>query len=250
MRFAAGAWYGSDEACRLLTANGMASLEDALAAGELLDGASKGLGNRHTAREITQVRLNEGAATVRAYVKKQWCRERLIPRMAEFRDETVFLTQPAREWRHLGLLRSLGLDTAEPLGLFSNGWLGGQAAIVTRAVPPEQSLETLATSGKLVQIGTLARIGLAQALARVVDTLRGARLSWRSMKPKHFYPMQTAESGWRIWLIDCEGLRCNAGVDYFSRDFSKLMKELRRIDAPGDFVGALTHHLNLSSVPT
>jgi hypothetical protein len=45
-----------------------------------------------------------------------------------------------------------------------------------------------------------------EAATKVVARLHRARISWRSMKAKHFYPEDIGGNRWRIWLIDCEGV--------------------------------------------
>jgi hypothetical protein len=61
-------------------------------------------------------------------------------------------------------------------------------------------------SGELEQMDSVKRNSLIEAATKVVARLHRARISWRSMKAKHFYPEDLGGNRWRIWLIDCEGI--------------------------------------------
>ena len=50
------------------------------------------------------------------------------------------------------------------------------------------------------------RDSLIEEAASVAARLHRARIAWRSMKAKHFYPEELSRGNWRIWLIDCEGV--------------------------------------------
>jgi hypothetical protein len=61
-------------------------------------------------------------------------------------------------------------------------------------------------TGELEQMDSARRDSLIEAATKVVARLQRARISWRSMKAKHFYPEDLGGNRWRIWLIDCEGV--------------------------------------------
>jgi hypothetical protein len=90
--------------------------------------------------------------------------------------------------------------------VFWRGWGLVQGAVVTRAVPPALSMADMLLRGELVSMNAERRLSLIEAAVDVVVRLKHAGISWRSMKAKHFYPEELADGGWRIWLIDCEGV--------------------------------------------
>src|SRR5262249_2399262 len=140
-RKAAGrVWAASDRARDLLEANGLRDIADVFACGEPLDGIRATYGNRHAHRGVVRARLHERGQTQVVYIKKQGGRGRWLPRWPDLKDGTTWLTMPEREWRGLALLRAIGLDTAEPLALFTAGRFSPQTAIITQATPPARDL--------------------------------------------------------------------------------------------------------------
>jgi hypothetical protein len=76
---------------------------------------------------------------------------------------------------------------------------------------------------------------LVDAAVRVVVRLHQARISWRSMKAKHFYPEELRDGTWRIWLIDCEGVSrwasrrdCDRGWNAFVETFTSHTSALQK----------------------
>jgi hypothetical protein len=140
------------------------------------------------------------------YIKRQWCRERWLPRPTDIRHRIAVKCSPIHEWRGLRILQDAGFLVAEPLAVYWKGWGFSRGAVVTRAVPPQYSLADWILSGEFEAMAPERRNHLIEAAAGVVARLHRARISWRSMKAKHFYPEETEAGSWRIWLIDCEGV--------------------------------------------
>jgi hypothetical protein len=68
------------------------------------------------------------------------------------------------------------------------------------------SLADMLESGEFKQLPEKRRHALINAAVDVVVRMQEARIAWRSMKAKHFYPEPLPDDGWRMWLIDCEGV--------------------------------------------
>ena len=129
-----------------------------------------------------------------------------IPRPTDIRHRIGLQCTPIHEWRGLRILQNAGFNVSEPLAVFWKGWGLSRGAVVTRAVPPAWSMADMLLRGELQAMDAKRRNSLIDAAANVVARLHRARISWRSMKAKHFYPEELSDGTWRIWLIDCEGV--------------------------------------------
>jgi hypothetical protein len=88
-------------------------------------------------------------------------------------------------------------------------------------------LADLVESGQLDMMDHGRRKLLIEAAADVVARLHRARISWRSMKAKHFYPEETVPGRWRMWLIDCEGVYTRATRHDCLREWNSFLKSVR-----------------------
>ena len=200
-------WFASDEVRSLLSSNGLCDLDSALRLGDSLDDRLHEVrASRHDFKRVVSQAISSPAGSTTVYIKRQWRRVRWIPRVTDVRHRIGLKCSPIHEWRGLRILHTAGFDVAEPLALFWNGWGFSQGAIVTRAVPPQSSIADLLVRGELQAMADERRRSLIQAAVAVVARLHRERISWRSMKAKHFYPEEVTPSRWRIWLIDCEGV--------------------------------------------
>jgi hypothetical protein len=195
----------SDDVERLLTANGLHSLEAAFVLGAPVGDVHAERAIRHDFKRVVYLDLATPNGNCRVYIKRQWRRERLLPRPTDIRHRIGIKCTPIHEWRGLRIMQQAGMDVSEPLAVFWRGWGFSIGAVVTRAVPVNRSLDDLINSGDFARMTPARRSSLINAAVNVVKRIEQARLTWRSMKAKHFYPEETGD-GWRIWLIDCEGV--------------------------------------------
>jgi hypothetical protein len=200
------ALFESDEIARRLRANGLTTLEDAFRAGEALGELHHWRATRHRNKHVVKLELATPAGAISVYIKRQWRRERWIPRPTDIRHRIGLQCTPIHEWRGLRILQNAGFNVSEPLAVFWKGWGLSRGAVVTRAVPPAWSMADMLLRGELQAMDAKRRNSLIDAAANVVARLHRARISWRSMKAKHFYPEELSDGTWRIWLIDCEGV--------------------------------------------
>lgn len=236
-------WAASDQARELLEANGLSDIADVFACGEPLDGIRATYGNRHAHRGVVRAKLHERGQTQVVYIKKQWRRDRWLPRWPDLKDGTTWMTMPEREWRGLALLRAIGLDTAEPLALFTAGRFSARTAIITQAAPPARDLLEMVENRELDTLSSTARQALAREMAMISNRIRDAGMSWRSLEPKHMFPRREPDGRWRIWLIDCEGVRTRATARQIADDRRKLLGVLHRLEVPQDFFDTLAEAL-------
>lgn len=198
--------FASDEVARLLAANGVGDLDAAFQVGDSLDAEHERRATRHASRRVVKIDLKDSAGTTAVYIKRQWSRDRWLPRPTDIRHRIGLQCSPIHEWRGLRTLRAAGFQVSEPLAVFWRGWGFSRGAVVTRAVPPAHSMADMLLSGELEQMESAKRDSLIAAATKVVAKLHRSRISWRSMKAKHFYPEELSRGRWRIWLIDCEGV--------------------------------------------
>ena len=177
------------------------------------------------------------------FLKRQWAWDRRLPRWSDWRDGVAGDPDPVREARGLTLLHELGLSVPAPLRLLRDPQPGSpRAALLMSAVPAPGSLAEWLASGEVRRLSLLDRRRLVVAIAGVAGLIHQHGLRWRSMKAKHLYPEATGQGDWRIWLIDCEGVRPRATRRQQRRDRRVL---LRSIAGNGDeaLVQMLDHAL-------
>jgi hypothetical protein len=200
------AQFASDDIAKLFAANGVRDLSDAYRVGELLGEQHLRRATRHQNKHVVKFELNGPTGVTSVYIKRQWRRERWFPRPTDIRHRINLQCSPVHEWRGLRILQDAGFNVSEPLAVFWSGWGLARGAVVTRAVPPAQSMADMLLNGELEAMPAERRSSLIEAAVDVVVRLKHAGISWRSMKAKHFYPESLNDGDWRIWLIDCEGV--------------------------------------------
>jgi hypothetical protein len=189
-----------------LSDNGICGLDSAFEVGQSLDIEHEPRATRHANKRVVKVELKGSSEAQSLYIKRQWGRVRWLPRPTDIRHRINLWCSPVHEWRGLRMLQAAGFHVSEPLAIFWSGWGYSRGAVVTRAVPPARSMSDLLHSGELEKLDSAKRDSLIEAATKVVARLHRARISWRSMKAKHFYPEDLGGNRWRIWLIDCEGV--------------------------------------------
>jgi len=224
--------FASDNVQQLLAANGLGDIDGAFQLGEPLDELHEERASRHEHKRVVKFDLKAPDGATRVYIKRQWRRHRLLPRLTDIRHRIALQCSPIHEWRGLRMLQEAGLSVSEPLALFWQGWGFTRGAIITRAVPPRLSMADLLASGEFQEMAAERCDSLIEAAADVVARLHRARISWRSMKAKHFYPEETAPGKWRIWLIDCEGVYRRASRRDCQREWREFLRYITA-RAPG-----------------
>jgi Lipopolysaccharide kinase (Kdo/WaaP) family len=198
--------FASDEIAKLFATSGLRDLEDAFRVGVPLGEQHLRRATRHQNKHVVKFGMDGPDGPTTVYIKRQWRRQRWVVRPTDIRHRINLQCSPVHEWRGLRILQEAGFSVSEPLALFWSGWGLARGAVVTRAVPPPSSLADMLHNGELDSMPAEHRRALIDAAVEVVADLQKARISWRSMKAKHFYPERFASGVWRIWLIDCEGV--------------------------------------------
>lgn len=198
--------FANDEIEKLLAANGLQTLDDAFRVGDFLSGQHYRRATRHKNKHVVKFDLQGPTGPTTVYIKRQWRRERWLPRPTDIRHRINLFCSPVHEWRGLRLLEGIGVNVSQPLAVFWSGWGFARGAVVTRGLPPELSMADLLLGGKLLAMPTERLNSMIDEAVRIVVQLHQHGISWRSMKAKHFYPEELPDGSWRIWLIDCEGV--------------------------------------------
>jgi hypothetical protein len=217
-------WFASDAVQSLLVTSGVRDLDSAFRLGGPVDAQHQARASRHQFKCVVQLELPGRSGPTRIYIKRQWRRVRWLPRLTDLRHRIGIQCASLHEWRGLQILKDAGFDVAEPLALFWRGWGFSCGAIVTRAVPPQNSLADMLLNGAFQQLSGERRDALIEAAVGIIARLHRARLSWRSMKAKHFYPEELPDGTWRIWLIDCEGVYRHASQRDCRREWRTFLK--------------------------
>jgi hypothetical protein len=217
--------YASTAGRALLSVNRLAGIEEVFRCG-----VSARM--RHPGRAVCQLNLlDQDGNPYRAFAKLNWGRRRLWPRMTDLRTGQVFLSHPAREWHGLDKLQVLGLAVPERLALFEQGVWRFRSAVIVRAVPPPSSIYEMLCDGSWHALPQADRMAIVDQIVDTLDRIHGGGLGWRGTSTGHFYPERTPTGGWKLWLIDCEGVHTRATRRTGERDFRKIARCLSRAGA-------------------
>jgi len=180
---------------------------------------------RHTGRSVWDAHLSDANGdNCHVYIKMNWGRQRLWPRMTDLKTGQWLQSMPVREWHGIGTLGQLGLNVPERIAVFHEGIVNFRSAVIVRAVPPSTSLFELLQRGEWAQMESVDRQQILRAIAKVMRTIHSAGLGWRGTSAGHFYPEISREGEWNMWLIDCEGVHRGAAQKTIDRDDRKLLR--------------------------
>lgn len=224
-----GAAFSSEAARDLLQDHGLGEIESIFARG-------KSAHCRHAGRSVWDTRLtNSTGEPVRVYVKMNWGRRRLWPRMTDLKTGQWLWSHPVREWHGLGALSRLGLNVPERLAVFHAGLMSFRAAVVMRAIPLATSVQTLLESGDWRRLPENRRARILDRMLEVMQTIHAAGYGWRGTSVGHFYPRlddaDTENESRSMWLIDCEGVHPRASRRTYERDYRKLLRSFGQVGA-------------------
>jgi hypothetical protein len=195
---------------------------------------------KHPHKDVIRLCAETAARKCTVYLKRQWAWDRRLPRWSDWRDGVSSTPDPVREYNGLQQMRALGLDVPTPLRLLSDSIPGSpRAALVMSEVPIERSLCDWIREGDVQRLDPFARRDLVAALADLSDRLWSSRVRWRSMKVKHVYPQRQSQGRWRLWLIDCEGVRPRATRRQHRRDRTVFLRSLSAAGADAAFLTAV-----------
>ena len=235
--------FASDDARLLLVRNGLGDLDAVFSAGATA-------GCRHTGRTVWSRELVDSAArSVRVFVKMNWGRLRLWPRMTDLKTGQWLQSLPAREWDGLGRIEQLGLNVPERLALFHRGLFSFRSAVIVRAVPAKQSVFEMFQQGSWQRLPRQTQQQIFNEMVSMMRTIHEAGLAWRGTSTRHFFPAQLAANVWKLWIIDCEGVHGHATPKSFQRDYRKLLKSLEQSGADRPTIDLLRKSINRISRP-
>jgi hypothetical protein len=223
--FASQKLFGSEAARTLLEANQLADLDSAFAVG------SSAM-ERHVGRGVVEATLTDADdETAQVFIKLNWGRRRLWPRMTDIKTGQVLQSLPEREWRGLQAFESIGLSVPERLALFQQGTLNIRAAVIVRAVPPVGSLDEWMQDGRWQQLSLEERTELLEGVVAIARRIHSSGFGWRGIGSRHFFPEKLENGRWKFWLIDCEGVHRGATTTVVERDYRKLLRAVRESGA-------------------
>lgn len=143
----------------------------------------------------------------------------------------MFWSHPAREWDGLQRLESLGLAVPERLAFFEQGFWSFRSAVIVRAVPPPKSIYDMLLDGSWHALSNGDRTTIVDEIVAALRQIHAGGLGWRGTSTGHFYPERAGSGGWKLWLIDCEGVHTGATRQSTQRDFRKIGRCLARAGA-------------------
>jgi len=230
--------FASEAARELLSANGIDRLE------RLFSRRCNALHARSD-RCVWPVDLaRPNGLPLRAFVKMNWGWRRLIPRSTDLRTGQALWSLPAREWEGIEQLRQIGLNVPERLALFEEGLVRFRSAVVVQSVPGEASLSDWVLNGHWADLPRNVHRDVLEAVAGCMRTIHGAGLAWRGASCRHFLPEHVSGGGWKLWLIDCEGVHRATSPRDAARDLRKLWRSCHEIGADQETLDRLAAEID------
>jgi len=234
--------FADDQTRELLQANDLDDLDSLFARG-------KSAGLRHEGRSVWSTCLTAGSDDpVRIFVKMQWGRRRIWPRMTDLKTGQAYQSLARREWNGLIRFQSAGLNVPQRWALFEQGRLHVRSAVIVREIPPAHSIEEMIQFGKWDQLSAAARETLLETVVSTVKTIHANGLGWRGTSSRHFYPESRHADGWRMWLIDCEGVHERLTSKVVARDYRKLLRSMQHSGADSTTLDQLRRRIEREQV--
>lgn len=228
-----GALFANDGARDLLARNNLDNLDAVYEQG---DGAHL----RHSGRAVWDTHLTDSnGGQYHVYLKMNWGRRRLWPRMTDLKTGQWLQSMPVREWHGIDTLGRLGLNVPERVAVMHEGLVSFRSAVIVRAIPPTASIFDLLQNGKWATMNGNDVGQILQVIARVMRTIHAAGLGWRGTSVGHFYPVATEEGAWDVWLIDCEGVHRSTAKKTIHRDDRKLIRSFDLAGADSETLSQL-----------
>lgn len=239
-----GVQFASESAGRLLRACG---LDCAAAAFDRGTGTTL----RHRGRSVYSLDLaGAGDTPQRVFVKLNWGRHRLLPRMTDLKTGQMYQSLPVREWNGIERFASIGLNVPERMALFREGRFVYRDAVVVRQVPPEFSVDEMLESGRWYDLPRDRQSSLLRAMVSTMGRIHAAGLGWRGASSRHFYPRWQTDGTWKLWLIDCEGVHRAWSSRIVDRDCNKLWRAMRESGANAQTLAELISLLDSRRLDT
>ncbi|MGH7200066.1 MAG: lipopolysaccharide kinase InaA family protein [Planctomycetaceae bacterium] len=212
--------FASETIRELLARNGLTDLDAVFRRG-------RGSHCRHEGRLVYRMLLErDNGEPWPVFVKLNWGRRRLWPRMTDLKTGQLFQSLPEREWHGLATLERLGLNVPRRLALFRDGWLNFRAAVVLETVPPRMSLDEMLGTSHWRDLTDRQQTRLLEAVVAVTRRIHNAGLAWRGTSSRHYYPLLQPDGSWKLWLIDCEGVHPLYSRGLIARDWDKLIRAM------------------------
>ena len=217
--FSGSAIYESAEAREIMHRSGLTNLDRLFSLTRLSV-------HGHRGRAVVPMALPGNEKAIPSFIKLNWGRRRVWPRMTDIKSGQFLKSFPHREWLGIERLRSIGLRVPERIALLRHGTLRFREAVVLREVPPPHSLHDMFANGRWDRLRKELQTELLVSVARTLGKIHEARLAWRGVCTRHFFPALAADGTWKLWLIDCEGVHRSQAEKDQKRDHRKMMKAM------------------------
>ncbi len=217
--FSGSAIYESPEAREIMHRSGLTNLDR-------LFSLTRYSVHGHRGRAVIPMALPGAVKAVPSFIKLNWGRRRVWPRMTDLKSGQFLKSFPHREWLGIERLREIGVQVPERIALLRHGVLRFREAVVLKEVPPRYSLHDLFANGGWERLSGELQQELLATVAKTLAKIHEAGLAWRGVCTRHFFPAQEADESWKVWLIDCEGVHRSRAEKDRRRDHRKMMKAM------------------------
>ncbi len=217
--FSGSAIYESSEAREIMHRSGLTNLDRLFSLTRLSV-------HGHRGRAVIPMALPGLKKAVPSFIKLNWGRRRVWPRMTDLKSGQFLKSFPHREWLGIERLQEIGLRVPERIALLRHGMLRFREAVILKEVPPPHSLHELFENGGWQRLSNELQTELLASVAKTLSKIHRAGLAWRGVCTRHFFPSLDNDGTWKLWLIDCEGVHKSYAAKDRRRDHRKMMKAM------------------------
>jgi len=164
-------------------------------------------------------------------VKRQTGRIPLIPPFSEFKDGIYKKPMPVRECEAIADLEGLGLNLPARLALLHEKGRQFRAALITRTVPAQQSIEQMMQNRSWASLGEEMQSAILDQVIANLHCIHEDGYCWKEVSLEKFYPVLQGNGSWLLWLSDLESAVADVPAKVQGRDLTYLHKSLKKLNA-------------------
>ena len=220
-----GGLFASPDAQTLLSANNLGDLDQVFCSTAKFD-------YRRGGRGVWSTDLYDcGGDPVRVFIKTQWGRRRITTRPSHLAAGLWRKSRPTEEWEGIARLKAAGLNVPERLAVFEQGRLSFRAAVIIKAVPARESVDSLLQSGRWDALPRQHREAILDAIIESTRSIHAAGLAWGGISCRHYFPLFQDDQTCTTWLIDLESVHVRNSRRIIQRNYDKLCRSMHKAGA-------------------
>lgn len=154
----------------------------------------------------------------------------LIP-LTELKNGLYKIPLPVREWEAIADLEGLGLNLPERLALFHSRERQFQSALITKAIPAQQSIYQMMCNRSWNSLGEEMQSGILDQLIANLFAIHEDGYCWQKVSLENFHPVLQGNGEWMLWLTNLESAVADLPEKMQQRDLNHLLKTASKMQA-------------------